>query len=148
MNDLPKPFATKSAENGAEVVPRPENAWPVALPGFKVELFASGLDNPRLMRTAPNGDIFLAEMHAGRIRVFRGDDCRWEAGAVGDFRNRVAAIHMESRFIRRGPNPRVGLYRQRDRTGALPVSQRRSEGERTAAAYGRFARRVGTTRGR
>jgi len=72
VNDLPQPFATKSAENGAEVVPRPENAWPVTLPGFKVELFASGLDNPRLMRTAPNGDIFLAEMHAGQIRIFRG----------------------------------------------------------------------------
>src|SRR5438270_1176291 len=72
LADLPQPFATKSAENGAEVVPRPENAWPVTLPGFKVELFATGLDNPRLMRTAPNGDIFLAETHAGDIRVFRG----------------------------------------------------------------------------
>jgi glucose/arabinose dehydrogenase/mono/diheme cytochrome c family protein len=70
--DLPKPFATESARNGSDVVPRPENAWPVALPGFKVELYASGLDNPRLLRRAPNGDIFLAEMRPGRIRVFRG----------------------------------------------------------------------------
>lgn len=70
--DLPKPFATESARNGAEVVPRPQNAWPVALPGFKVQLYATGLDNPRLLRTAPNGDIFLAEMRAGEIRVFRG----------------------------------------------------------------------------
>jgi glucose/arabinose dehydrogenase len=72
VNDLPKPFATQSAENGAEVVSRPENAWPVAPAGFKVEMYASGLDNPRLLRTAPNGDIFLAESEAGRIRVFRG----------------------------------------------------------------------------
>jgi glucose/arabinose dehydrogenase len=72
VNDLPKPFATKSAENGADVVSRPENAWPVAAAGFKVELFASGLDNPRLLLTAPNGDIFLAESDPGRIRVFRG----------------------------------------------------------------------------
>jgi glucose/arabinose dehydrogenase len=70
--DLPKPYATDSAENGAELVARPENAWPVAPAGFKVELFASGLDNPRWMRTAPNGDIFLAEMQPGRIRIFRG----------------------------------------------------------------------------
>ena len=41
-------------------------------PGFKVELYAAGLDNPRLLRTAPNGDIFLAESEPGRIRVFRG----------------------------------------------------------------------------
>jgi len=72
VNDLPKPYATKSAENGAEVVAKPESAWPVTLPGFKVELYASGLDNPRLLRTAPNGDIFLAESEPGRIRVFRG----------------------------------------------------------------------------
>jgi glucose/arabinose dehydrogenase len=72
VNDLPQPFATTSAENAPRVVPRPENVFPVAPAGFKVELFASGLDNPRLLRTAPNGDVFLAESEAGRIRVFRG----------------------------------------------------------------------------
>ena len=72
VKDLPQPYATDSAQNGAEVVARPQNAWPVAPAGFKVELFASGLDNPRLLRTAPNGDIFLAESDPGRIRVFRG----------------------------------------------------------------------------
>jgi glucose/arabinose dehydrogenase len=72
VSDLPQPFATQSSNNGAELVPRPANAWPVAPAGFKVELYASGLDNPRWMRTAPNGDIFLAESDPGRIRVFRG----------------------------------------------------------------------------
>ncbi|HUL16355.1 MAG TPA: c-type cytochrome [Terriglobales bacterium] len=71
-SDLPQPYATDSARNGPELVGRPANVWPVTLPGFKVELFASGLDNPRWMRTAPNGDTFLAEMEPGRIRVFRG----------------------------------------------------------------------------
>jgi glucose/arabinose dehydrogenase len=70
--DLPEPYATSSSSNGPELVARPENAWPVAPAGFKVELYAAGLDNPRLLRTAPNGDIFLAESDAGRIRVFRG----------------------------------------------------------------------------
>jgi glucose/arabinose dehydrogenase len=72
VNDLPEPYATASAENGAELVARPEKVWPVAPAGFKVELYAAGLDNPRWLRTAPNGDIFLAESSAGRIRVFRG----------------------------------------------------------------------------
>jgi len=72
VNDLPRPFATNSAQNGPRVVARPENVFPVAPAGFKVELFASGLDNPRLLRTAPNGDVFLAESESGRIRVFRG----------------------------------------------------------------------------
>jgi len=104
VNDLPKPFETKSAENGAEVVPRPENAWPVALPGFKVELFASGLDNPRLMRTAPNGDIFLAEMHAGQIRIFRGvtSDGKAEQSAIF-----ATGLHNPYgiAFYPSGPNP-------------------------------------------
>jgi glucose/arabinose dehydrogenase/mono/diheme cytochrome c family protein len=72
VKDLPQPYATESAENGPELVARPENAWPVALPGFKVELYAAGLDNPRTLLTAPNGDVFLAESDPGRIRVFRG----------------------------------------------------------------------------
>ena len=84
VSDLPKPFATQSAQNGADVVSRPENAWPVAPAGFKVELFAAGLENPRLLRTAPNGDIFLAESEAERIRVFRGvtSDGKAEQSAI------------------------------------------------------------------
>jgi len=70
--DLPAPFATESADNGPEVVSRPSDAWPQAPVGFKVELFASDLKNPRLIRTAPNGDYFLAEMGANRVKVFRG----------------------------------------------------------------------------
>lgn len=71
VNDLPKPFATSSAENGAQLVSRPENVWPQAPAGYNVGLYASGLENPRLLRTAPNGDVFLAESEPGRIRVFR-----------------------------------------------------------------------------
>jgi glucose/arabinose dehydrogenase/mono/diheme cytochrome c family protein len=72
VKDLPEPYATRSATNGPDVVARPENVWPIAPAGFKVELYATGLDNPRTLRTAPNGDIFLTESDAGRIRVFRG----------------------------------------------------------------------------
>lgn len=70
--DLPKPFSTESAGNGPTLVPRPKDAWPVAPAGFHVDLYASGLDGPRLIRTAPNGDLFVAETHAGEIKVFRG----------------------------------------------------------------------------
>jgi glucose/arabinose dehydrogenase len=70
--DLPQPYASKSSNNGPDVVTRPANVWPQAPAGFKVELYTTGLENPRWLRTAPNGDIFLAEMEPGRIRVFRG----------------------------------------------------------------------------
>ncbi|WP_242617938.1 PQQ-dependent sugar dehydrogenase [Edaphobacter modestus] len=70
--DLPQPYATESAGNPPKLVPRPEGVWPKALPGFKVEQYATGLENPRLIRTAPNGDAFVAETAKGQIRVFRG----------------------------------------------------------------------------
>lgn len=70
--DLPPPRATPSAANGPRLVPRPAGAWPQAPPGFKVELYATGLDHPRQLRRAPNGDVFLAESRAGRIKVLRG----------------------------------------------------------------------------
>ncbi|MFP5207865.1 MAG: PQQ-dependent sugar dehydrogenase [Acidobacteriota bacterium] len=70
--DLPAPFATASAGNGPRLVPRPANVWPRAPEGFKVQLYAADLENPRLIRTAPNGDFFVAEAGPGRILVFRG----------------------------------------------------------------------------
>jgi glucose/arabinose dehydrogenase len=84
VNDLPQPYATHSADNGPKLVARPDNVWPVAPAGFKVELYAAGLENPRTLRTAPNGDIFLAESDPGRIRVFRGltSDGKAEQSAI------------------------------------------------------------------
>jgi glucose/arabinose dehydrogenase len=84
VNDLPEPYATKSASKFPFPVARPENVWPSAPAGFKVELYEAGLDNPRTLRTAPNGDIFLAETDPGRIRVFRGltEDGKPEQSAI------------------------------------------------------------------
>ncbi len=70
--DLPPPAPETSVGNSPDVVARPKDAWPKVPPGFRVQLYASGLDNPRLMRTAPNGDVFLAESDSGKIKVFRG----------------------------------------------------------------------------
>ncbi len=70
--DLPPPRAAESVDNGPSLVPRPKNAFPVAPPGFKVDLYADGFSNPRLIRTAPNGDLFLAESAPGEIKVVRG----------------------------------------------------------------------------
>ena len=95
--DLPQPDPAQSVKNQPHIVPRPANAWPVAPPGFKVTLYAGG-DNgpspspdqqhsrqqgtkppesgtfaqPRLIRTAPNGDLFLSDSEAGTVFVLRG----------------------------------------------------------------------------
>jgi glucose/arabinose dehydrogenase len=98
--DLPKPYATESIRNSAHLVPRPSGAMPIAPAGFKVELYATGLKNPREIRTAPNGDLFVAESEPGEIKVFRG------AGATVS----VFATGLEQpfgmAFYPPGPNPR------------------------------------------
>ena len=66
--DIPAPNPAQSASNNVSIVRRTDQK-PIVPNGFEVNLFASGLDEPRLIRTAPNGDVFVAESEAGRIRV-------------------------------------------------------------------------------
>lgn len=70
--DLPAPYATPSATNRAQIIPRPADAWPQTPPNFKVDLYATDLSQPRTIRTAPNGDFFVVETQPGEIKVFRG----------------------------------------------------------------------------
>ena len=72
--DMPAPGATRSVANFSRVVARPAGATPSVVPGFKIELLAEGLAGPRVLRIAPNGDIFIAETSPGRIRVLRTSD--------------------------------------------------------------------------
>ncbi len=85
LQDLPRPYATPSADLSSTVIERPAKAWPVAPPGFSVQLYAGGLHNPRLLRAAPNGDVFLAESSAGDIKVLRGIDAKGEVQQVEKF---------------------------------------------------------------
>jgi glucose/arabinose dehydrogenase len=97
LGDLPKPAPSESVRNQPHIVGRPQNAWPVAPPGFKVTLYAGG-DNgpspspdqqhsqqhgtqppdkgtfrqPRLIRAAPNDDLFISDSGGGIIFVLRG----------------------------------------------------------------------------
>jgi glucose/arabinose dehydrogenase len=72
VDDLPAPYATRSAGKPPQLIARPAGVQPLAPAGFTVNLFAEALDEPRVLRVAPNGDVFLAESGAGRIRLFRG----------------------------------------------------------------------------
>jgi glucose/arabinose dehydrogenase len=69
--DLPAPYATPAAANGADVIARPAGVVPQAPKGFTVSIFAAGLDNPRWMAVAPNGDVMLAEPSAGKVTLLR-----------------------------------------------------------------------------
>jgi glucose/arabinose dehydrogenase len=57
---LPAPFATPSVRNNSKTIGWPEDKTPIAPEGFAVTKFISGLDNPRWIYVAPNGDIFIA----------------------------------------------------------------------------------------
>ncbi|HJW54326.1 MAG TPA: PQQ-dependent sugar dehydrogenase [Burkholderiaceae bacterium] len=66
--------AEKSIASNATVVDPPQGALPKVPDGFAVQVFASGFKQPRTMRIAPNGDIFLSESGAGRVLVFRASE--------------------------------------------------------------------------
>ncbi len=93
--DLPGPAPEQAVDNGPTLVPRPQGAWPQAPAGYKVTLYAGGdakpferseqqqtitqankadgiFKEPRLIRTAPNGDLFLSDSQAGIVYVMRG----------------------------------------------------------------------------
>jgi len=103
LADLPLPAASESVNNQPSVVARPEGVLPRAPAGYTVSLFASDLVNPRLIRTAPNGDLFVAESRAGRVSVVR-------AGARDTVPMKEAFATGLTRpfgiaFYPRGPNP-------------------------------------------
>jgi glucose/arabinose dehydrogenase len=58
----------------SEVVAAPDGAMPQVPPGFTVTRLVTGLENPRRIRVAPNGDVFIAETRPARVRVLRLDD--------------------------------------------------------------------------
>src|SRR5215831_1794742 len=103
--DLPAPFESKSADNGPKLVPKPADAWPEAPPGFKVEQYATGLQNPRLIRAAPNGDLFVAESRPGRIKVLRGIDTSGKAQSIDVFAEGLKQPFGIA-FYPVGPNPK------------------------------------------
>jgi len=80
--DLPPGDLGASFSNGLRIADRAASQKPVVPGGFKVSLLAEGLDGPRLIRAAPNGDIFVAESVAGRIRVLRPSDTGRPRGKV------------------------------------------------------------------
>lgn len=74
IGDLPPPNEKESVTNRPKEVKRPEGAWPKAPAGFTVTQFATGLKKPRVIVTAPNGDLFVAESKSDRITLLRDAD--------------------------------------------------------------------------
>jgi len=71
FEQLPKPFATSSAGNPPIVVAQPAGAQLHLPAGFKISIFATGLDDPRTMLLTPNGDVLVAEPGGGKVTLLR-----------------------------------------------------------------------------
>jgi hypothetical protein len=80
--DVPAPDSAQSVRNTVTNVHRTDAQKPIVPNGFEVNEFASGLEHPRLIRVAPNGDVFAAESAAGSIRVLRPNGARSEQASV------------------------------------------------------------------
>jgi glucose/arabinose dehydrogenase len=112
--DLPAPYATSSSANASRIVSRPSTARLAVPRGFAVAAFATGLQGPRRLQIAPNGDIFVAETHAGRVRVLRA-----RAQATSASQTEVYASGLDGpfgiAFYPLGPHPQwmyVALHNQ------------------------------------
>jgi hypothetical protein len=100
--DLPPPDL--SVRFGlAAIVPRPAGAALKVPPGFSVSQFAT-LQGPRQVRVAPNGDAFVVEADAGRVRVLRAPDGAAKAAEVGTFAEGLDRPFGVA-FYPLGPNP-------------------------------------------
>ncbi|TKR31179.1 sorbosone dehydrogenase family protein [Luteimonas gilva] len=104
-SDLPSPAPETSANNPSRIVPRPKDAWPRVPSGFRVSLFAQGMTAPRMLQTAPNGDVFVTETDANRIRVLRpGADGR--SARSNEIFAEGLAEPFGMAFYPQGPHPR------------------------------------------
>jgi glucose/arabinose dehydrogenase len=71
-SSLPPPLTTPSVNYPPFVVPKPEGGGLTLPPSFHIDTFADGLENPRWMSVAANGDVFVAESNSGRLTILRG----------------------------------------------------------------------------
>jgi glucose/arabinose dehydrogenase len=117
--DLPAPYATQGVDNGPGMVERPDNAWPQAPAGFKVEMYYTGLDQPRLIRTAPNGDLFVALSYENKVMVFRGVGADGKAKQVSTFAEGLSQP-FGIQFYPAGPNPKWVYIGNTDSVVGIP----------------------------
>ena len=129
LADLPEPKPDEAVNNGPHLVARPAGAMPIAPAGFKVTLYAGGdftptaasssINNqapsvpaapstfrePRLLRTAPNGDIFMSDSHGDKIFVMRGVGPNGKAQTISTFATGLD-LPFGIAFYPSGPNPK------------------------------------------
>lgn len=119
VNDLPQPYATKSAAVFSRPVARPADVWPQAPEGFKVQLYSTDLKGPRIIVKAPNGDLFVSETNAGKVMVLHGMTADGKAAQVSEFTSGLR-LPFGIAFYPRGDNPKYVYIADTDKVVRYP----------------------------
>jgi glucose/arabinose dehydrogenase len=70
-DDLPPPNPAGSTMGFPRLGERPASAGLQTMPGFTVAEYSDDFEVPRTLTIAPNGDVFVVESRAGRVKVMR-----------------------------------------------------------------------------
>jgi glucose/arabinose dehydrogenase len=122
------PAVAKPTYGAAKVVPIPASARPQVPEGFSAERVPSSLHKPRVIRVAPNGDLFVADSMFGTVHVLRVP-----AGRAKPEKDVVFAVGLKQpfgiAFYPLGPNPQWvyiansdGVVRFRYKNGDLKAT--------------------------
>ena len=110
--DLVAPLASPSQANRSKVVAKPADAALKTMQGFTVAPFATGMTGARVLRLAPNGDIFLSRSRPdGAITILRPSKEGDKPEKVETFATGLKDAYGIA-FYPPGPNPKwvyVGL---------------------------------------
>lgn len=100
--NLPPPYETKSVKNFSKVIGWSGNQQPIAPAGFTVTKFADGMENPRWIYAAPNGDVFVSEAGTRISKNKRKDE---------------SSEFFNSKSQNFGSANRITLFRDKDKDG-------------------------------
>ena len=137
--DLPQPTHHENDHEAADfdlkpkVVDAPQGKMPDVPKGFAVQVFATGLKKPRVMRVAPNGDVFVAESESGRVLIFPAD-----APKRGPAMPEVFAENLERPYgiaFHPPSAPKHVYVGAANQVCSLPISQWRPQGPRTSQSH-------------
>jgi glucose/arabinose dehydrogenase len=98
------PTISASVNSPAEIVQRPANSIPHVPDGFSVELVMANMRGPRVIRTAPNGDLFVADSVSNTVHVLRIPPGTAKPSTVEVFA-RGLYLPFGMAFYPPGPNP-------------------------------------------
>jgi glucose/arabinose dehydrogenase len=92
---LPPPFHTESATRFPKILRWLEGKTPAAPAGFRVSLYADGLDHPRWLYVLPNNDVLVAESNTEKLGGEIPEPVRKAiegAGLTGPSANRITLM--------------------------------------------------------